>query len=256
MRARWLALALAAGFAVPLALPALAADQSVEVGDDYFLPSSVSVSVGDTVTWNRVEGTHNVHFTSRPAGAEPFDQPPTPNSNWTSVQYTFQVAGNYQYICDAHPGDMRGTVTVNGGGTTTQPTNTTPTNTTPTNTAPTNTTPTDTTPADTTPASVSSLRPASRSFCARRSRRCRRPGLRFTLTLSEAATLRGSIEQLRRGRRPLRRKRVSFAGKAGRNTLRASARGLPSGRYRLTLRATDAAGNPSGPFRASFRIAR
>ena len=81
--------------------------------------------------------------------------------------------------------------------------------------------------------------------------------VRYRLSEPAAVTLR--VERVKAGRRraagTLRRSgaaganRVRFSGRIGR-------RALPAGRYRLTVRATDAAGNRSKARSATFRIAR
>jgi plastocyanin len=72
-----------------------------------FSPGSVTIAVGDTVTFAFGAVPHNVFF-DRAAGA-PADIPGT-NSN-TSARRIFSTAGRYTYDCHLHPG-MRGTVVV------------------------------------------------------------------------------------------------------------------------------------------------
>ncbi len=108
----------------------------------------------------------------------------------------------------------------------------------------------------------------------------RRKGARISFTLSEPAAVSLRIERALRGRRSGRRcvrpkrslakkrrctryKRAGTlerSGRQGRNAVRFSGRigkrALRRGRYRLTITATDAAGNRSKPKRTSFRIVR
>ena len=110
--------------------------------------------------------------------------------------------------------------------------------------------------------------------------RTRRVGTRVTFRLSEAATARFTVESARRGVRRkgrcLARKRgrrgrrctryvarkptFSRTGKPGVNrfkfTGRLRGRKLAPGSYRLSMVATDTAGNRSKPARATFRIVR
>ena len=72
-----------------------------------FNPASVTVDVGDTVTFAFGAVAHNVFF-DRVAGA-PADIPGT-NAN-TSARRVFTAAGRFAYDCHIHPG-MRGTVVV------------------------------------------------------------------------------------------------------------------------------------------------
>jgi plastocyanin len=264
VKLRRLILALIAGLAVPFVVPALAADKTVAVNNNSFLPRNEAVTPGDSVTWEK-SGTGIQHDIVWEDGA-----PTQPASGLYSAAWTasrdFPTAGEYRYRCEFHSTgfggtDMSGTIYVNEAGTVpaaaTTPTNTQPTSTTPTNTTGTTDTTgtdTDTTPADTDRPSIDSLGSASRSFCRRRSRTCRRPGLRFSLELSEAAELRGVAQHLRRARRSATRRSFTRAGRRGLNVLRVPARGLVPGRYRLTLRAIDAAGNSSPSVSLTFRV--
>jgi plastocyanin len=99
-----------------LALPtgsALAANQTVTAGGgpNLFDPAAVTVTQGDTVTWNNAGGFHNVHFED---GS--FDQPPSPSSALWSVSRPFTTTGSFRYYCEAHGSaggvGMSGTVTV------------------------------------------------------------------------------------------------------------------------------------------------
>ncbi|MCA1700809.1 MAG: hypothetical protein LC790_18655 [Actinobacteria bacterium] len=127
---------------------------------------------------------------------------------------------------------------------------------------------------------ISRLLVAPKALATKRSRRHRRAGTSFRYTLSEAARVVFTIEKKTRGRRVggkcrqrtqrnrkarrcTRYKRsgsFSQQGAARRNRKRFSGklRGkpLPSGSYRATLLATDAAGNVSKRKRVGFRVLR
>jgi plastocyanin len=90
-----------------------------------FEPEEVEVSVGETVAWEFESEGHNV--TSKPGaspkcenpeGAEPFasydgDEHFAINEVGTTFTHTFDVAGEYVYVCTPHAGQgMVGTVTV------------------------------------------------------------------------------------------------------------------------------------------------
>jgi plastocyanin len=75
-----------------------------------FNPGTVTVGVGDTVTFAFGTVPHNVFF-DRATGA-PADIPGV-NAN-TSASRVFTAAGQYAYECHLHPG-MRGTVVVTAG---------------------------------------------------------------------------------------------------------------------------------------------
>jgi plastocyanin len=87
------------------------ASASVTMGDFFFSPTSVTVAVGDTVTWrNNGDAPHNAR-----ADDGSFS---TPDLNkGQSASHRFSQAGNFSYICTIHP-QMKGTVRVlsSGGG--------------------------------------------------------------------------------------------------------------------------------------------
>ena len=89
-----------------------AASASVTMGDYFFSSASVTVSVGDTVTWhNSGQAPHTAT-----ANDGSFDTG-TINSGG-SGSHTFNSAGTFSYICTIHP-NMKGTVRVlssSGGG--------------------------------------------------------------------------------------------------------------------------------------------
>ena len=114
MRLHRVPLALAA-LALPLALaaPALATDHPVRVIDFEFVPASVAVDVGDTVTWTFVNGGHT---TTSDAG-QPDSWSSVPAENETNrtgqtFQKQFTVPGRYSYVCIPHRTFMKGAVVV------------------------------------------------------------------------------------------------------------------------------------------------
>jgi plastocyanin len=126
---------------------ALAADHAVAISGFSYSPGTVTVAVGDTVTWTNSDAQG--HTATADGGS--FDTGTLGNGETGTV--TFSAAGSFPYHCTIHP-QMTGTVVVEaaaaseapaseapasggGGGTTTPP-------------------PTDTAPAETT-ASISSL---------------------------------------------------------------------------------------------------
>jgi plastocyanin len=79
---------------------------SVEVRDNAFVPSTVTINVGETVTWTTTgSNPHNVHFQDGYAGA------PDLATGWTRTR-GFDTPGSFPYRCDLHS-NMTGTVTVN-----------------------------------------------------------------------------------------------------------------------------------------------
>jgi amicyanin len=90
-----------------------AASGSVTIADFTFSPSSISVDVGDTVTWNNNGPTPH----SATANDGSFDTGILRKGQ--SGSHTFDQAGTYSYVCTPHP-FMKGTVVVqaaqSGGG--------------------------------------------------------------------------------------------------------------------------------------------
>lgn len=86
---------------------AQAADYSVDLTNYSFSPATLTVKVGDTVTWtNHDQAPHDATTTSAPA---PFKSPElSTGESWT---YTFTTAGTYSYYCSIHP-DMRAQIIV------------------------------------------------------------------------------------------------------------------------------------------------
>jgi plastocyanin len=104
------ALAMLAVTAAPAGGGVVTADESVTVGNNFFDPSMVTISPGDTVTWTKASSvvSHDVVFDDGvrlPAGGY--------GSPWTDDR-TFTTAGEYDYHCSFHPTQMTGTVTVSG----------------------------------------------------------------------------------------------------------------------------------------------
>ncbi|WP_020659046.1 cupredoxin domain-containing protein [Amycolatopsis benzoatilytica] len=102
-------------FAAP-ASPAAAAAQTVMMQDYAYSPASLTVHVGDSVTWIQHDtAPHDVVTTSAPVA---FRSPQL--SQGQSWSYTFQTAGTYAYYCSVHP-DMRAQVIVQPAATTQPP---------------------------------------------------------------------------------------------------------------------------------------
>jgi len=78
-----------------------------------FSPSSLIITVGDTVTWNNTAGSHNVNATQAtfPNNPEGFGNG-VAGAPW-SFQWVFTMAGTYDYQCDPHVGiGMTGIINV------------------------------------------------------------------------------------------------------------------------------------------------
>jgi plastocyanin len=107
-----LAAALAIGATLLVGGAAIAADQSVSIANFAFAPATVTVTVGDTVTWTNTDAV--VHTATASDGS--WDTGDI--AEGASASITFQAAGTFAYICTPHPA-MTGTVIVEapaGGG--------------------------------------------------------------------------------------------------------------------------------------------
>jgi plastocyanin len=72
-----------------------------------FAPATLTVSAGDTVTFNFQSVAHNVFFDAQSRAPADIDGS---NAN-TSIRRVFTAAGTYRYTCHIHP-FMVGTVVV------------------------------------------------------------------------------------------------------------------------------------------------
>ena len=250
-----LAAAAATAAAALAVVPALAADQGVTAtGGNKFSPATVTIDVGDQVTWTNA-GFHNVHFDD---GS--YQQPKVPNDQWETESRTFDAPGRYTYFCDAHGHGMSGTVVVRDPNAPT-PTPTPTPSATPTPTPTSSATPTPTpsgggSPSATpTPAPPSgdpkpdptggggdepgfTLKATAKRFCVRG---CEHPGVRLVIDLrgADTATLRGTLRRKSGGK--LRRfGSVRVKARAGRHLVRIvrtrSGKRLVPGRYVLRLK--------------------
>ena len=87
-----------------------AADTGVTISDFQFAPASVTIDVGDTVTWtNEGPTAHSATADDRSFDTGIFDA-------GQSRSHTFDEAGTFAYFCTPHP-NMRGTVTVRAAST-------------------------------------------------------------------------------------------------------------------------------------------
>lgn len=109
-RHAWLIAATVMSATVVAVAPVLAADRTVTISGFSFSPNTVTVNVGDTVTWtNQDPSTHTATSSGN------FNTGNVPEGGSKSV--TFNSAGTFDYICTIHP-TMQGTVVVRatGGG--------------------------------------------------------------------------------------------------------------------------------------------
>jgi plastocyanin len=107
-------LAVAALAALPAASAAgsAGAKKTVQVGDDYYGPTKLTVKKNTTIEWSWLEAninSHDVKLSSGPKGVKKF------HSASAASDYTFseklKAAGTYKIICTLHQ-DMKMTIVV------------------------------------------------------------------------------------------------------------------------------------------------
>ena len=82
---------------------------SVEISNFSFQPASVTIQVGDTVTWTNLDSA--AHTATDTGSGSLFDGV---MNQGESFSYTFTQPGTFDYVCTFHP-QMTGTVVVQGG---------------------------------------------------------------------------------------------------------------------------------------------
>ena len=88
----------------------------VNIADDFFFPSKLSISAGQTVRWTNNGGEqHAVNSNPgsencKPTSGEAFASP-TINTG-EIFEHTFNSPGTFAYHCEIHGCPMRGTITV------------------------------------------------------------------------------------------------------------------------------------------------
>ena len=194
--------------------PAFAATHQVNVGNNAFSPAELTITQGDTVTWNWVGPDTNHSTTTTAEGQTTWDSDPgnlSPNhAIGDKFSWLYPNGGVYEYFCKVHKDTMKGKIIV---------------------TAKVN---------DPNPPPTDDVAPEFGTLSVNLKRRV----IRFKLT--EAATVVGKM------RGPVR-KNLKLSAKAGTNLLKLP-RKLKKGRYGVGLTATDAAGNPSLVARVKFTI--
>jgi len=83
---------------------------TVTVQNHFFSPSSFSASVGDTVEWVWVNGTHTTTSLGIPGGAASWSN--NINSSSTTFKYKITTTGTYNYWCAIHTTMMEASFTV------------------------------------------------------------------------------------------------------------------------------------------------
>ena len=81
------------------------ASTTIEVGDNFFSPSSKTISSGTKVKFKWVDdGDHDVVKKKGPGGSFSSGVTDQPGVNFTKK---FKKAGTYKLICSVHPEDMK-----------------------------------------------------------------------------------------------------------------------------------------------------
>jgi plastocyanin len=98
----------------PGAAPAAAKQKVVDVGDEYFMPTSLKVRKGTRVRWVwRGTEDHDVTLRKGPKGVKR-NRWRSPATSVTGFPWsrTFKIRGTYNFWCTLHPTLMKMTVTV------------------------------------------------------------------------------------------------------------------------------------------------
>jgi plastocyanin len=91
--------------------PVLARDVRVNMGDNFFEPATLTVNVGDTVTWTHTG--NRPHDVTSDNGAI---NSPRRMATGQTFTYTATTPGTYTYICTIHPVQMKATLIVQAAG--------------------------------------------------------------------------------------------------------------------------------------------
>lgn len=89
-------------------------DHRIEVTNFDFTPADITITEGEIVLWDNIEGSHNVdgRQSTYPDNPESFYSGPVESAPWT-FSHTFNTVGVYTYECTPHVGQgMVGTITV------------------------------------------------------------------------------------------------------------------------------------------------
>ena len=90
------------------------AGNSVSVTSNKFTPASITIKVGDTVTWTWNGGNHDVVSGANCTNDNVFTRSALQSTNGATFQHKFDKAGSFEYFCEPHcvSSSMKGTVVV------------------------------------------------------------------------------------------------------------------------------------------------
>src|SRR3954447_5461539 len=194
------------------AAPAQAAD--VSISNFSFMPSSITITQGDSVKWTWAGPDTNHSVTSKAGQPDSFDSDPgkTPSSldhpPGSTFSHTFNTPGAFSYSCKVHS-FMTGKVVVNGPP-----------------------------GSDTTAPALSKVSASGGRKCRKGQRNCKGRPTVLRFRLSEPATVKVKVPKHKAAN-------VTRSAQAGSNTIKFSTSKLPPGKWTLNLSATDASGNTS-----------
>lgn len=80
----------------------------VTIQNYMFMPATITVKVGTTVTWQNMDSVNHTVTADKPTSSAPSSMDIAPNKTYS---FTFKTAGSYTYHCFPHP-YMHGTVEV------------------------------------------------------------------------------------------------------------------------------------------------
>ena len=110
----------AAGSAQPggSAAPAASGGNAISIVQKTFQPSTLTVHVGDTVTWTVTQAISDPHsvtsgtYKDAASSGKDFDSGVKLRNDGDSFSHTFATAGTFSFFCAVHPDTMSGTITV------------------------------------------------------------------------------------------------------------------------------------------------
>ena len=194
------------------AAPAQAADVTIQ--NFSFMPASVTIGQGESVTWTWAGPDTNHSVTAKSGQADSFDSDPgkTPSSldhpPGDTFSHTFNTPGTFMYICKVHS-FMTGKVVVKAPG-----------------------------GPDTTPPTLTKVSATGGRKCKKGQKTCKGRPTTLRFNLSEAATVKVKVPKHKAAN-------VTRTGTQGSNAIKFSTSKLPPGKWTLNLSATDPAGNKS-----------
>jgi len=97
--------------------PAASGGNAISIILKTFQPSTLTVHVGDTVTWTVTQAIADSHSVTSGSYKDPkpgteFDSGIKLHDDGDSFSHTFAAAGTFPFFCAVHPDTMSGTITV------------------------------------------------------------------------------------------------------------------------------------------------